>query len=702
MFIALKKNANKHIALKITWLAFSLSAILLLYRVTLHSDSLFLDDLATDLFKHGGNWNDWKLTPAPAYLPDMVLYFIGYALIPSVAARILFVSFCQAIMLGIVCIWLCRLIRPTFSEFGQCLILFTLVYITATAANSSMWLFFNSTNNHFATLLFGLLSLGLVLKYLESPSKLAASMLVATAALAKASTAVFLISFFIPAILTLLFVFFTTLKISGGTPPLRNRLLIVGFLLCCSMILATALERTLIHHNALFGRTSVSMESLVRSLNFVVSAFQISFSPDNKWTMVLSIAVVIAALFLFAKLLNSINLKINCKDCKVNFNLNLVSVDAKFLAAGLFLSIGAPLNFFGAVLSGGFADPWGFRYFLLPFCLVFLVAILVLDETISDNIRHNKKTNLLIAVFSLALILAAGLSAGYKNNSSPLKLLSEGVPKHPEESVANCLNALRASGIKINSGIADFWMSRGIRYRTNTDEMILPVTKDAKPFFHMATLGPLRYPQRYNMGIYNFAILGNSGHGGPFDFTEDTIGKLLPKKHNVYNCQNSDMQIWVYSDSSLDTMMRDITENFLFSIGEGGSYSKNASELPGNIGVIANTSRVANSVSDKAGFLTFGPYIHLPAGNYQLNIVYKTEGVSEVAAGVWDIGRFNNPSLNRTILKGDLLAVQNGHIQSKFTVEKGGIDEFEVRNWFNGKGSMTIDRIEIRMLGKSL
>lgn len=54
MFIALKKNANKHIALKITWLAFSLSAILLLYRVTLHSDSLFLDDLATDLFKHGG------------------------------------------------------------------------------------------------------------------------------------------------------------------------------------------------------------------------------------------------------------------------------------------------------------------------------------------------------------------------------------------------------------------------------------------------------------------------------------------------------------------------------------------------------------------------------------------------------------------------------------------------------------------------
>jgi hypothetical protein len=60
--------------LYIAWLTLAAMCILLVFKVNLHSDLLFLDSVAVDLFEHGGTWSNWKITPAPAYFPDMLAY----------------------------------------------------------------------------------------------------------------------------------------------------------------------------------------------------------------------------------------------------------------------------------------------------------------------------------------------------------------------------------------------------------------------------------------------------------------------------------------------------------------------------------------------------------------------------------------------------------------------------------------------------
>ena len=182
-----------------SFLVLILASWLLYFRIQFQSDILFLDDLATDLFLYGGAWKDWKLSIAPAYIPDIILYFFGYMIFPSIPLRIFFVTACQALILSILALWLARKIRPQLSVNATALIILMVAFSSLVASRSGMWLFFNSTNNHISSLLLSFLSLGLILVFFKRPNLITAILIVGVGSIAKSSSAIFLICFTLPA-----------------------------------------------------------------------------------------------------------------------------------------------------------------------------------------------------------------------------------------------------------------------------------------------------------------------------------------------------------------------------------------------------------------------------------------------------------------------------------------------------------------------
>ena len=98
-------HKNEKVTLAISILILALTTSLLWFKISIHSDSLFLDSLAKDLFEQNGKWSDWRFSPAPAYFPDMLLYFLAYTILPNAYSRIFFVSVAQIIILTFAVTW---------------------------------------------------------------------------------------------------------------------------------------------------------------------------------------------------------------------------------------------------------------------------------------------------------------------------------------------------------------------------------------------------------------------------------------------------------------------------------------------------------------------------------------------------------------------------------------------------------------------
>jgi hypothetical protein len=90
------------------WLVLALSTALLFFKTALTSDSLFLDNVAYDLFEKHGIWREWRFTAAPAYIPDFFLYMAAYKLLPQPMDRIIFVTVAQAFLVAASLMWLAQ------------------------------------------------------------------------------------------------------------------------------------------------------------------------------------------------------------------------------------------------------------------------------------------------------------------------------------------------------------------------------------------------------------------------------------------------------------------------------------------------------------------------------------------------------------------------------------------------------------------
>lgn len=672
------------------WLLLGMMSVLMVFRIDLHSDLLFLDSLMTDLFRLGGRWEDWKLTPAPAYLPDMLLYAIAYPLLPGPVLRTGFVSAVQALLLAWTCLWLAARIRADVSVSGRCIIVLMVAAVALVAARSEMWLFFNSTNNHFAALLFSLLCTGWVLRFVERPRSIDASFIVAGSGVATASTTVFVITFLLPALCTL----GVTLLVLRRHRIVRWRLLEVMAMLAGGQFLAAGLNYMLVHHDPLRGRLPSSVESALTSVRAFVEATRTVFATDNPFTFGLALFVLVCFLWLSLHLLLSLRIRFDNSDPQsVALTLDMSGGRWRHQSCLVLLLLTTPLTAFSAIASGGFVDNHGYRYFTFPICLTVLLWILAFDTQEARKQRLMDWAAVTGCVF-LSILALMSIKPLLKDSGRSTfgEVLTEGAMNLPisGDAVGACLDRIESERFKLGSGIADFWYARGVSYRASSRVYILPILNDAAPFFHMMTLGPLLDPERYDLKAFNFIILRQSGSSTQFELKPETLGKLVPSPQRVVPCEGSDAEVWLYDSEALDEFVRGKIGRFLFDIGLGGDYQKMGDLLPGLVGEVEGTGRTAIEGTHGPGFLSYGPYIDLPAGEYRVNIDYE----ATATGSRWDFGRFNDPQNAVTLASGELPAATRGRLDVHVSLSTP-VRQVEVRTWFGGHGKLRVEQIRL-------
>lgn len=686
------QSASGMISLFVAWLILAAMCILLVFKVNLHSDLLFLDSVAADLFDHGGAWSNWKITPAPAYFPDMLAYALAYFVFPNPPQRIVFVSMVQAILLAWSCLYLAQAIKPSFSTHAKIFVLLVTAAVVLVSANSSMWLFFNSTNNHFAALIFPLLCLAWTIKFLRDEKRRALLLVTCGVAIGTASTSIFTLAFTIPALIFLA----GSSIVFRSHRQLRQSTFQVAAAILAGQVTTTLLRKFLLTYDALEGRPLFTTGAALHAFQAFVSATRTTFGAENKYTLALALFLSLCIVSVLIEWVASVRFSLNSGSGRSP--IAELEVTGKNWAYGLsvmFLCTALPISVCGAVLSGGFGDDCGYRYFAYPIALGTLLCILMLDfKSAFTSRRIGWAAAFLGAALAWLGILSVKPLLLQTKRTSYAEVIDKGSVDLADV-IGTCIDSQASKGFVFRAGIGDFWNARSLSYHTNKALYILPVINDATPFFHMMSLGPLMDPRKYGITSYNFAVLRKSGTTTQFDLKPETLGRVLPPPARIVDCANSDSELWLYTGLELDTVVRKKIVQFLGRQGVLHHYQMAAHELPGTVGRVESLSRIAEAGSDAPGYLTYGPYISVPAGRYQATISYT----ATEPGNRWDAGQFNDTATLINLAKGDL-PPGNGEIKFLFETEKN-VPSFEIRTWFGGRGMFSVHKIQLQPASSS-
>ncbi len=674
------------------WLALLSAAGLLWFRIYFNSDSLFLENLCNDLFNLGGSWKDWRFPPAPAYVPDTLLYFIGYFLFSSARAHIFFVSACQAVLLALASLWLGRAIRPNLSAAGRTAIVVLVAAATLTQAHSGMWLYFFSTNNHFAALLLGLCALALLASFLETQKPLAGLGFALCLAAADISTSLTLIAVFAPLGLLLLAALGDAYRHDSALAPHRRRIGIALILTVFGFELAKVLDHLLTYNNPLdHSRLAMTPAAAAVSFLYFLKASRQAFDPANPATFLFSATTLAAFGFLLSMLAKRFRLRFaeDASQMSVEFGAGRPA-EWKLTALALFLLAATPITLVGALVSGAIVDPACYRYFALPIAVALLLSVLIVDKAAQSRPAVFSGA---IALAVLGLLVAA--ASDWTHTSRITSIVQPQSTKHEDEAAA-CLSKLRAKGVKLTAGLADYWFSRGLRYRLAETLPITAVTPDDMPQFTMTTFGPVRHPERYQAQTVDFVLVRHAVEGdGVLHAYLGKAHSLLPPGFAIYHCPAAHMDVHVYAGASLDDYYRQNLDYLRFKNARNGSVAFPARELAGDTGRADNDTRVAEAPADAAGFLTRGPYRDLLPGRYRIDLAYEGETSDGAAVGAWDIGVYDDPASPTTLFRGALMPAKQGVATATFEAPSQGLLNAEARVTFFGAGRLRVKSVKL-------
>ena len=119
--------------------------------------------------------------------------------------------------------------------------------------------------------------------------------------------------------------------------------------------------------------------------------------------------------------------------------------------------------------------------------------------------------------------------------------------------------------------------------------------------------------------------------------------------------------------------------------------------LPSQTGSVERQFRVAEEGRDKAGFLTFGPYVVLPSGDYTVAIDYSCSAPASRGVGTWDV--YANSGA-RVIAQGAILGTngQNGTITAPFRIRDHSHEAYEFRVYWSGSGTFKVFEVRLKAI----
>lgn len=689
-------NVSFRWGLLILVVCMAVSIVTLVYSTNIHSDILFMKFLMDDLVS-GGEWSAWRLSPAPSYFPDMILYAIVYFTTTLVPLQILTITAGQVIVIGVTSTWLVRLINPKVSKLFQLVPLFFLLISLIAASHyskdSEIGIFFSSNNIQVPTMISSLLLLGLAIVFVQRPKKITALLFVMVGSLGYASSAVFIICFSLPFIATLA-ASAAYLKISR-TLGCYRAILRLSLLFVFSQVLGYILSYLLTYNSPLSGRLPISFEGTKASLAQLWKATLYLFDPSTPWSLCAAVLFLVA--FLYSVINSGIFAFRLIKSVKQKMTIPVPDADKTLVGeiiGCLFFLFVTGSSILGSVLSGGFIDRYGYRYFETFIAVSVVLVAVFLNKQLPGKAKSSVIT--VIVVVAMVVTTISGYMLKEANKSREFSdLVREGAYNGQAKATALCIDNAKNSGVDLQAGIADYWMSRGVMFYMRDPTFILQSTDNLKPFFWISSIAALKYPEKYGAEMYNFVVVDDGKYGKLMGYDLATISKRLPDGYGVIGCEGSTSSIIYYNDNALNLRLKEVHGTFLLSETGRGAAQYSGAELPGIVGAVVDSSRIASG-ADASGIMAYGPYIDLPGGKYIASMEFDSKPQSDSPVGRVEIGRFD--SAVPTVLYGGDLASNARTVNVGFSVPKKGIEKLEVHVIFNGNGSLKIN--SLRLVGE--
>lgn len=614
----------------VAWIVLAATASLFLFRSSLNSDSLFADDIAHDLLVMHGSWWDWRLTPAPALFPDLLLYFAFYGVLPSAALRIAAVSIVQAGLLALAAVFAARSINPRLGRFGQAFVVLGVALVTWLAARSDVWLYFNSTNNHFAALLAALLSTGLVVSLVRRPRWRSAILLAIVVALALVSTQVTLIAVIAPiGAATIVGAALAMWKVGLGWRQATRTAGPIIAALAAGYVVATAATRVLIPNAGLGTRLNESIEGVAASLGWLAQAVWHMVTAHTVGAIGFDVIVAAAIAYVAIRIAGAANVGTGTAGIRVGFVLGARHSRRRGVAVAIWLVLFiAPIDLIGAVASGGIVDPYSLRYFQSPLALLLLVAaVLALDHISSRTIV----VSALAGAVAIALLAATVVTYPGMLRSSA----AAGQAVAARSAIA-CVERLRAEGVALNRGVANYWEARGVGFQTDPVVPVTAVDANLTFFDWMTTEGPALHPASYrSLGSYDFLILNTDvvppyPAGYYFGMTLSKVEPLLPRGGVIHTCDDPYTVIVTWSGDELQRRIDSAFAYFRGMHGDPGAWTLPASAFLSPSGVVSDGT-IALSADAAPDVAMYGALQTLPPGGYSMTV--DTDPLAPGASG---------------------------------------------------------------------
>ena len=521
----------------IAFAALAAAFALLCYKLRLDSDRLVFDDLFSSL-SHGAHWRDWKMPPAPGYLPDLLLYWLATWFVDDAAARLFLVSVGQGLLCALAAMWLgSALLRRRSSTFYAA-ILGVLALAVVNSARTGMWLFLNSNNVHVSVSLFGLLTAALFIsRFSATRAMLLGGLLAIVGVVATLSSAVYTIAVAVPVLFALgCGVAFRRVRSSRMSRP-TMLFAMVGVV--SGQIFAAVLHRLITFHDALVGRVPISLAGARNALDWLLTDLDALLTQGSQFGKVFALMIAISMVYSFARI------KTFSKGGALH---GPVAADMRWTLLLATSSLG--FTAIGAVLSGGFIDAHAMRYFAFPFAMFVILALVSLDQTLQRSTLQRVYWIACVAILLLA-VTSVDVMRAQARYSSLRDNLRHGSGILPTEQAAiDCIQELDASGAGLRDGIGDYWFARAIQYALPKHRM-LQVDDTLHPFFWMMNAGTFNNPSAFPR-FYNFAIVKATDDSGALTIPSTPLpvsGRI------VHQCRSGGLAIWYYSDDTLQTRM---------------------------------------------------------------------------------------------------------------------------------------------------
>lgn len=706
------------------WILILLCTALLYFKVALTSDTLIYQDLFDDLFRYGGHWSDWRLNADPDYFPDLFLYFIAYWLFKTPTACLFFVTMIQAILVGLSGLWLATKIRPMISSEAKIVLLLSVAFTSLVASNSHMEIYYNYSNTHVSSFLCTLLSLGLLISYLEIGKRATLILLCILCAIGIVDDPLFLVSFYATALVLL-----SSLTIAACFYPVlhtyRTRFLWSIVSVAVSYPMAAVLNSLITFNNPLAQRIPLTPDAFINALNIFENSICNLFFPFNLLIFLFTSLIILGLVHLSFLFFRQLRFVPQSRKWFVNVLFPPIHASS-FAFAAAFLALLIPINLSAIIVSGGNMDVWGYRYLMFPIALVMLMTIINLDRIQAFVL----KSTFFLKCLMLALLIGSGITLLTDLHLLP-KTIELTVPplgfaaglesERDVPQLVTCLKQIEQSGVKLNSGFAlNNSYGRGIAMQLSKKTYISFI--QFSPSFWMANIGLYLHPQHYHIN-YNFIIVSPFGFAPPITIWQTPFIRVNTLFYNVakafyptgykrFSCANTNTEIWVYPDTRLNDFIQPIIDITLFAKGKIKEISWYASDLFGDIGKKQGSERIAQP-PDQAGYVLynratgehFGEFntASYTPGKYRVTIYYSAENKQDnEPIGRWYIAKTIYPlkpvQKDLIVYDGLLPAAKNGMVSVEFTIPSKGIKTNQVLVWYSGHGQLILKKMVIERL----